>query len=264
VAPSGIWRWIVDTPDRRFFSVTTILKVLDKPGLNRWRENRVAATAVRLAGSLAVRVAEDGAEATLKRLTAYEPSEAELGSAVHIACEQYAKTGKRPRVRKEVGAYMDRFGAWLDLCQPVFSATEQAVYSTTYRFAGTLDAIATIEGCKVLVDWKSHAKPTGAFADSALQLAAYRFADLITAAPPRRVEKGFQRYYLLGEPEEAKATPMPVLDGAVIVSLSPEDCTMYPMRADQEVFNVFLFALELFRWNQEIAKTVVGAPWSKG
>jgi hypothetical protein len=245
--------------DRRFYSVTTILKVLDKPGLNRWMQGKVAERAVKVAGALANMVGEDEA-AAIKYLQAstYDSSAADLGTAVHAAIEKWTVTGKRPKTSPDVKPYLDRFGPWLDKWQPKFLHTEAAIYSPRYRFAGTLDAVAEIEGCKVLLDYKSHAKPTGAFAESALQLAAYRWADLLATAPPRRVEQGRQRYYLLDEAEEAAAVPMPGLDGACIVSLSPDDCVMYPMRTDQDVFNAFLYVVEVFRFRQELSKTVVG------
>ena len=75
--------------DRRFYSVTTILKVLDKPGLNRWMQGKVAERAVKVAGALANMVGEDEAAAIkyLQALT-YDSSAADLGTAVHAAIEK--------------------------------------------------------------------------------------------------------------------------------------------------------------------------------
>jgi len=248
--------------DRRYYSVTTILKVLNREGLNIWRERRVAAAACRVAGSLSTRIAEDGVDATIEYLITSRSTGADRGTAVHSAIEEYARTGTRPPVSAEILPYLDRFDAWAQVWAPKFLALEQAVYSRRYCYAGTLDAIAEIDGTTVLIDWKSHAKPTGVYPDLALQLAAYRYADIITDQPPRRVERhrGYQRYYLLGEPEERASRAMPMLDGGLIVSITPESCVGYPVRCDEMVFNSFLHAVECFRFGVELSRQVVGEP----
>jgi len=262
------------TDDQQFTSVTTIIGALDKPALVYWSAEMAAKAAVQVAGTLAARVAEEGPEAVIKwlrdaqfRRPKGQRSAAELGTAVHGACEEYALTGQRPEVDDEVRPFLDRFDAWLQLWQPSYEAVETTVYSRTYGYAGTLDAIAVIDGQRLLVDYKSskkskdnQGKDTTPYPEVGLQLAAYRHAELAATWRPRRYEKFRRRYYLLGADEREMSLPVPEVDGAVAIHLTPEHCDAYPVRCDQAVFEAFLFCLEAFRWQSELSKTVIGAP----
>jgi hypothetical protein len=144
------------------------------------------------------------------------------------------------------------------------------VYNKTYGYAGTLDAIATIDGMKVLLDYKSSrkstgsdGKPTGPYPEAALQLSAYRHAELLATWRARRFEKYRRRYYLLNTDEEELGVPMPKVDGAVVLHLTPEHATLHPVRADEEVFEKFLHTIEIFGWANELSKSVIGSPMTR-
>jgi hypothetical protein len=265
--------------DQRFYSVTTLIGALDKPALLYWAAEEAAKCAVSVASSLSLRIDEEGEESVIKwiRDARFRPakgllSASALGTAVHDACEQYALTGIRPTVdNPEIEPFLDRFDEWAQVWQPEYIAAEAAVYNKTYGYAGTLDAIAIIDGQKVLLDYKSSRrsvgsddKPTSPYPEAALQLAAYRHAEILATWRARRFERYRRRYYLLDTDEEDLGVPMPKLDGAVVLHLTPEHATLHPVRADQEVFTKFLHCIEVFEWANELSKSVIGAPMSRG
>jgi hypothetical protein len=261
--------------DLRFFSVTTLIGVLDKPALLYWSAEEAAKCAVSVRTSLTRRVKEEGEDAVIKWLrdARFRPqkgllSASALGTAVHDACEQYALTGIRPPVENpEINPFLDRFDEWANKWQPTYLAAEAAIYNKTYGYAGTLDAIAEIDGQKVLLDYKSSRKsvgsddkPTAPYPEAALQLSAYRYAELLATWRARRFEKFRRRYYLLNTDEELLGVPMPKLDGAVVLHLTPEHANLHPVKADEEVFEKFLHAIEIFEWMNNLSKKVIGSP----
>jgi len=263
--------------DLRFYSVTTLIGALDKPALLYWAAEEAAKAAVGVRTSLSRRVKEEGEDAVVKWLrdARFRPqkgkrSASELGTAVHDACEQYALTGVRPDVDEEVRPFLDRFDAWAQIWQPKYIAAEAAVYNKTYGYAGTLDAIAEIDGQTVILDYKSSRKsvgsddkPTKPYPEAALQLSAYRYAELLATWRARRFEKYRRRYYLLNTDEEELGAKMPKLDGAVVLHLTPEHAELYPVKADEEVFEKFLYCIEVFDWQQTLAKQVIGQPLTR-
>jgi hypothetical protein len=265
--------------DLRFYSVTTLIGALDKPALMYWAAEEAARCAVGVRTSLSRRVKEEGEDAVIKwiRDARFRPqkgllSASALGTAVHDACEQYALSGVRPVVENpEINPFLDRFDEWAQKWQPEYVAAEAAVYNKTYGYAGTLDAIAKIDGQTVILDYKSSRKsigsddkPTKPYPEAALQLSAYRYAELIATWRARRFEKYRRRYYLLNTDEEELGAKMPTLDGAVILHLTPEHAELYPVKADEQVFEKFLYCIEVFDWAQTLSKQVIGQPLTKG
>lgn len=265
--------------DLRFYSVTTILNALDKPALLYWAAEQTAQLAVATRSSLTRRVKEEGEEAVVKWLrdARFRPpkgqkSAAELGTAVHDACERYALTGVRPKVDDpEVEPFLDRFDEWAQKWQPVYEAAEAAIYNKTFGYAGTLDAIAVIDGQRVILDYKSSRrsfgsddKPTKPYPEAALQLAAYRHAEILATWRARRFEKYRRRYYLLSTAEEELGAKMPQVDGAVVLHLTPEHAELYPVNTSYPVFEKFLHTIEVFDWATDLSKSVIGAPLDRG
>lgn len=285
--------------DIRMWSVTTIIGALDKPGLLFWAAEQAAAEAVRVSGSLATRVEEDGEEAVIKwlrdarfRTPKDRLSASSLGTCTHTACEEYALTGSRPDddrlaeivlaeggnnfegVDDEVAVIntmLDRFDGWLQRFQPEYQATEVAVYNPTYGYAGTCDAFLTVDGVRFIVDYKtsrepfdSRGKPKTPYPEVALQLAAYRHAEYAAVWRPRVHTKWRRRYYLLGPAERELAVPVPEVDRGLCIHITPEACEAFPIRCDQPIFESFLFVQEAFRWTQETSKTVIAEPLEAG
>lgn len=263
--------------DERFYSVTTLIGALDKPALLYWAAEQAAIAACRVASSLPSRIEEEGEEAVVKWLRDARfrkpkgiRSAAELGVAVHDAIEEYALTGVRPVVDDEVRPFLERFDGWAQSWSPRYLAAEAAVYNRRFGYAGTLDAIIEIDGQKVIADYKttrsdvdSRGKPSSPYPEVALQLAAYRTAELLATFRARRFEQFRRRYYLLSDVEVSECVPMPAVDGAVVIHITPDRCEAYPVRTDKDVFDSFLYAVECFRWQQDLSKRVIGAPLEK-
>lgn len=266
----------VKTPeagDVELWSVTTIISALDKPALIYWSAEQTALAAVHEKQAwegLAKRSTDDAVDwlknARFRRAPGSR-SAAELGTAVHAACEQYALTGTRPDVDAQIAPFLDQFDRWLEQFQPEYVATEVTVFNTTYGYAGTCDGFLNIGGVRFILDYKTSAKsfdkqgkPTGPYPEVALQLAAYRHAELAAVWRPRRYEKFRRRFYLLSDAERELAVPVPDVDAGLVMHITPEHCVAYPVECGAEVFDAFLYVEESFRWANETSKTVIGRP----
>ena len=260
--------------DERHWSVTTIIGCLDKPALLYWAAEQTAVAAVNSARTLEARVEEEGVDTVVKwlrdarfRRDRTQRTAAELGTEVHAACESYALTGQRPDVDAEVQPFLDQFDRWAQEFQPVYQAAEVTVYSPSYGYAGTCDAFLTVGGVRCIVDYKSSRKsfdnrgnPTTPYPEVALQLAAYRHAELAAVWRPRRMEQYRRRYYLLGQAEREMAVPVPEVDTGLVIHITPDHCDAYPVECGPDIFEAFLFVQEAARWQFQTSKTVIGRP----
>jgi len=281
------------TDDLTLWSVTTIIGVLDKPALLYWAAEMTADCAIDNEATWKAMLTDRGRPEAVKWLRDARfrrpktlLSSAELGTAVHTVCEEYALTGTRPdadRIASAIRAegspatdvpaevklitrMVDRFDSWLQRFTPAYQATEVCVYNPTYGYAGTADAFLTIDGFRAIVDYKSsrepydsRGKPKTPYPEQVgLQLAAYRHADYAAVWRPRRMEKFRRRYYLLGESERALAQPVPDVDGGLCIQITPESCEAYPVRCDTDVHQAFLYTLEAFRWVSQTSQKAMG------
>lgn len=283
--------------DLQFWSVTTLLQVLDKPALLYWAAEQSGKAAVAVRHSLAQRVEEEGEEAVVKwlrdarfRRPSDELASTALGTVFHSCAEEYALTGIRPtreqivqRVFDEAGSakfagadaeadvietMLDRFDGWLQRFSPSFQATEVTVYSPRYGYAGTCDGFLTIDGTRFIIDYKtsrepydSKGKPKTPYPEQVgLQLAAYRYAELAAVWRPRVHERFRRRYYLLGQTEQEMAQPVPEVDSGLVIHVTPEACEAFPINCDRRAHKAFLHVIEAFRWVNETSKQVMGDP----
>jgi hypothetical protein len=285
----------VDEPEKddlRFFSVTTILKALNSPALEYWAIKTTATRALDSPATISAMLEEVGRDSTINWLckARYDRPKTKLGSdqlgtVTHKLCEEYALTGRKPDadaieslVRSHAARtvdldveidlvlkMLDQFDRWLQRFTPVYTAAEMAVFSRRYGYAGCLDAILTVGGVKLLTDYKTRREPLTAkggpqrpYGETSLQLSAYRHADIAAIWRARRVEKNYRRYYLLNETENDMAQPIPAVDGGLCIIITPESCEAYPMNCGDEVFDYFLNTIEIFRWEEDMSKRVVG------
>jgi hypothetical protein len=261
--------------DHRLWSVTTLIGALDKPALLYWAAEQTAICAVDQLATVQAMVNDGDRADVVKwlrdarfRRPKGERSAAELGTAVHEACEQFALTGTRPDVDDDVAPFLNQFDAWCDRFQPVYEAAEVTVYSPQYGYAGTCDAFLSVDGVRCIVDYKTSKKSVDARGKAtspypeqvALQLAAYRYAELAAVWRPRRMEQFRRRYYLLGEAEKAMAVPVPEVDIGLVIHITPEHCEAWPMECGAEIHKAFLYVLEAARWMFQTSKTVMGLP----
>jgi len=215
-----------------------------KPALLHWGIKMVAEGAAGLAKAMPALLDELGKDGLIRHLKglpyAQRDTAANMGSAIHSAAEAYVLEQPYPVVPTDQEPYMTAFRDWLEDFEPVFEAVEAPCFSRSQRYAGTLDAIIVVDGQKLLIDYKTG---KGVYPEVGLQLAAYRYAETF-----------------LGMPDASEA-PMPEVDGCAVVHLKPNGTYDFiPIRADQEVWRAFLYAREVFRFLNETATSVVGAP----
>lgn len=120
---------------------------------------------------------------------------------------------------------------------------------------------------RLIVDYKTsrdgydgRGNPKSPYPEAALQLAAYRYAELAAVWRPRRLERFRRRYYLLGADERDRAVPVPQVDGGAVIHLTPDHCEIFPVRCDEAVHEAFLFVQEAARWHLETSRDVIGRP----
>lgn len=270
--------------DLEMWSVTTIIGALDKPALMYWSAEQAALAAIHSSKTWQAMLEDDDPACThsdagecaavkwLRDARFRRPkgirSATELGELVHAACEEYALTGKRPKVDAEVEPFLEQFDRWLERFTPSYQATEVAVYHPELGYAGTTDAFLTIDGVRYVADYKSsrksidaQGKPTTPYPEQvALQLAAYRWAKYAAIWRPRRMEKFRRRYYLLSAAERAMAQPVPEVDTGLVIHITPEACEAYPIVCDEDVFESYLAVQDAARWLFHTSRSVMSAP----
>ena len=241
----------------KFWSVTTIIGGgLPKPALLPWGIKSVAEVAVAKRKTLMAMTSEceNGGTCTLGNWCAscdaavrwlksapYQQRDkaADIGTRVHEAAEAYKLGKPMPEWPDDIKPFMGQYVQWLTAHEPVFEATEATVYNRSERYAGTLDAIVTLsDGKRLLIDYKSG---KAVYPEVAIQLAAYRYAEFI------------------GRPD-GQEHPMPEVDGCAVLHLQAADGAPYfqEVKADRDVLATFLYAREIFRWQEETSKGVLG------
>lgn len=271
-----------DDTDMRLWSVTTIIGILDKPGLLYWAAEQTARAALKSRDTWTAMEIEQGTDETIKwlrdarfRRGRGELSDTEFGTQIHKLCESYALTGTRPEITEDIFAAdlalarqcFDQFDRWLDTFQPSYQATEVVVYHPKYGYAGTTDAFLTIGGVRFIVDYKASKKsydaqgrPSPIYPETALQLAGYRFAEMAAVWRPRVFESFRRRYYALSHNEQELAVAVPEVYTGLGVKITPEHCIAYPVRCDERVFEAFLYCLECARWSLQDSRDAIGDP----
>lgn len=235
----------------QFISVTNALdKGIPKPAIARWLQYGVANFAVDNLSHLAETVKlPQGRKAAVDMCAQapYRESDAAkgLGSLVHDICEALVLGIELPPYPKQHEGFVAAFRQFVNDFQPSFEMTEASVFNRTYRYAGTCDFIATIPGFgRVLGDYKT-TKPNaktghGIYPETALQLAAYRYAEFV------------------GLPD-GEEHALPDIDCCLAVNLRPDGYKVVPVQADEDVFRTFLYVLEVAQFVND-GEVLVGDP----
>lgn len=159
-------------------SVTSALKVLDKPALIGWAERMGVEGALRLERAGALRdISVEDALGVVRRegegADAKRDAGADRGQAIHDVLQQYVEHGTLPTVgdfHPQVRGYVQGLCKWLLQAKPEPIMWEAVVGSVTHGYAGRFDLLATIDGQRTLVDLKTS---KGIFTEHHLQVAAY-------------------------------------------------------------------------------------------
>lgn len=220
--------------------VTSIIGMLPKDFLRYWAAKEVAQTAVDELGTLVQMVLNDPSAAVdhLKKAPDRNTRKAaDTGTAAHDLFERMAKGENVGRVHPDLEPFVRHFDEFLTVAKPEYHFLEETVWSDKHGYAGSFDAFATIDGERVWIDNKT--TRSGIHAEVGIQLAAYRFAEHILRPDGSRV-------------------PMPKADGGAVLHVRPEGWKLVPVKADEELFEVFLHLREVFRYEKEIKPGIVG------
>jgi len=125
---------------KRVPSVTTILSVMAKPALKFWANNL---------GLEGINVRD------------YVDNLADIGTLAHTMCEEYLtseehdKSKYTPDQIETAKTCLSKFYDWVKENNPQDSECEIQLVSEKYQYGGTCDLYCTLNGKKVLVDFKT-------------------------------------------------------------------------------------------------------------
>lgn len=211
--------------------VTTILNALPKE-LKQWAANCAAEFAIEHWDELA-------ATPLAKRLDKIRYAHRDVvnaaalrGNEIHDLGEKLSH-GLEVKVPDQHRGPVEAYARFLDKWQIEVVATETPVVSTQYGgYGGTADLWARIgarEGAPALIDLKTG---KGIYESVALQLAAYRYAELWQPDGPA---------------SETELDPMAV-DYVYVAHILPDDVRLLPVKAGPPEFRQFLYVMQTHRW----------------
>lgn len=179
---------VYEIDGKQYWSVTTILGILEKPALVPWAAKMTAeAYSAELLRIFQASTANTFADiiqhlpqledAAKKNYRKQSETAMSYGTTVHELIEEYCKTGVEPELSDhpiEVQTAWASWKTWLVAFDYEPLAQEIQVCNTEVGYAGRFDAIAMVNGICTLVDFKTS---SGFYGDEYLyQLAAYWMA----------------------------------------------------------------------------------------
>jgi hypothetical protein len=253
-------RFYVDAsrPEIKHPGVTSVIGMLPKPFLAPWNAKLTAELAVDSIDFVS-RMAERDRQGAVDYLKGaarrYTTMRADVGSKAHDLFERMMRGEYVGRVHPDMEPYRAHFAEFLRDVNPEMVRAEDIAWSDTHGYAGSFDVILRVwlddegnvtpdrSGTPVLLmaDWKTS---KDIHAEVALQLAAYARADFIVLPDGAHV-------------------PMPEVDGAAVLHVTPEGWSFRSIRIDDDVFDLFLTLRKVFTWDRETNKTVIGRALAK-
>ncbi len=192
-------------------SVTAIVGCLAKPALENWMVGLAMDAAEECAGD------REKAEALFGERR-FE--KANIGTRVHEMVADHLQ-GHALRLSDDLRSYWHQWLNFLQAHEVRPLMVETVVAHPRYGYAGRLDAIVELDGVPTLLDIK-----TGRlYASVALQLAAYRFADLA----------------LPDYPDCALPSPVPEVERCAVLSLRPNSWRLIDVPAGEQELNDFRY-----------------------
>jgi len=225
--------------------VTAVLSDgLAKPALINWAAKAVAGYAVDNWDTIAELKLSERLKTLENAHYADRDAAGKRGTEVHKLAEAL-NAGKQVAVPDELAGHVESYVRFLDDHDiRVVLAESSVVYlKPQNEYAGTLDLVADFPALRhegrprrLLCDVKT--ARSGVFPDNALQLAAYRYATS----------------YLDG----ADLKPMPEVDGCAVIHVRADGYSLVPVEAGPAEHRFFLYCRQLWRWQNEASKTVIG------
>ena len=138
-----------------FPSVTNVLSILAKPGLDAWKQEQAILAALTLPRS-EEETLDDFAKRVLVDMTSEVGRAADLGSAVHAAIEGYAQGRWLPE-DKGVARLFEPARQWFDKEVIAVHSVEIATAHLEWGYAGRVDLVATLRstGLPTVIDFKT-------------------------------------------------------------------------------------------------------------
>ena len=210
-------------------------KGLPKPALPYWSAKTVAewvADNPDLTEELKRLGGRGPAVAFLKELPWQKRDEAAIrGTDVHALAERLVH-GEEVAVPEHLAAHVQGYVDWLDKSGAEALLTERPVASRQWRYAGTFDLIARLDGKTWLLDVKTS---SGVYGSMALQLAAY----------------GNAEFYL---DHDGNEQPLPAIDRYGVLHVTEYGTTLHylPASANESAWRDFLHVAHVGRRAKQI------------
>lgn len=216
--------------------VTTLIKKgLPKPALPYWSARTVAewvADNPDLTEELKRLGGRGPAVAYLKELPWQKRDDAAIrGTDVHALAERLAHC-EEVEVPEHLAGHVQGYVDWLDANQPEVLLTERPVASRQWRYAGTFDLVAKLDGVTWLLDVKTS---SGVYGSTALQLTAY----------------GNAEFYLA---EDGTEQPLPPIERYGVLHVTEYGTTLHylPTSANEAAWKDFLHVAHVGRRAKDI------------
>lgn len=207
--------------------VTTVIDVLDKPALRNWFAEQAAKRAVDEWDQLAELPITERLERIRYGARDKVQAAALRGTEIHTLGQKIAH-GEEVDVPAEHLGPAEAYARWLDRWEIETIASETPLASVKHGYGGTADLWCKVgkrDNALALIDLKTG---KGIYSETGLQLAAYRYSDLI-------------------QPEKGVEISTPAVDLVYVAHLLPDDVRMLPITADERVFRDFLYVLQAYR-----------------
>jgi hypothetical protein len=233
-------RFYTDKDGNKYWSVTTIIGGgVPKPALPRWASKSAAEWAVANLEEITMLPPGEAIARIKEAPWKYAEARADIGTRVHEAIEAYVLDKPMPGWDADVAPYMAQFERFLVDWKPRFEASELSVFNRTEAYAGALDFIAHIPALGPGLQIGDVKTGKGVYPEVSLQLAAYRHAEFI-------------------ETKERVQSALPQIDGGVVLHIAPDKYELIPVECGEPELMVFKYAREIFRFQSEHSKTVIG------
>lgn len=234
----------VDAHGRKVPGVTTVIgDGVPKPALVGWAARTTAAYAIDYWDELAGLPVSERLTRLEKARFGERDAAARRGTEVHGLADKLVG-GAEVEVPDELDGHVSAYVQFLDdwRVQPVLS--EFVVVSHQHGYAGTADLIADLldpDDPTCTLRWLLDIKTSrGVWGETALQLAAYRYADFYRAA-------------------DGTEQPVPVVERTGVVHVLGDSYQLVPVTADRAQHRMFLYAQQVARF-VDGAKELVGEP----
>lgn len=230
-----------DANGNRVPGATTIIGGgIPKPALINWAGNATAEAAIDRWDELGDLPPSQRLKVLQKARYEDRDRAADRGTEVHAAAEQLVK-GETVEVAEEIHGHVEAYAQFLTDFEVAPVHVEVSIASYKHGYAGTLDLIADITHMgarrRLLMDIKT--TRSGIFGEVALQLAAYRYADVLI--------------------DDTGEHPMPEVEGCAAIHVRGDGYDLIPVTADKAQHRTFLYAQQIQQFTA-VSKDLVGAP----